>query len=145
MIMNTNYDKYWEQHQANNQTVNNQTVNNQTVNNQTVNNQTVNNQMTNMKFDYLGLVALILSTLNGGFATIFSMWLIFASTFSSSRPYDDGRIVMWLSTGLMFILWVIVMVSLFTGKRRAMGLSVAAAIVIFLDLIFHMLVLVVIR
>lgn len=136
MIMNTNYDKYWEQHQANNQTVNNQTVN--IANNQ-------NNQMTNMKFDYLGLVALILSTLNGGFVTIFSMWLIFAATFTSSRPYDDGRIVMWLSTGLMFILWVIVMVSLFTGKRRAMGLSVAAAIVIFLDLIFHMLVLVVIR
>lgn len=136
MIMNTNYDKYWEQHQANNQTVNNQTVN--IANNQ-------NNQMTNMKFDYLGLVALILSTLNGGFVTIFSMWLIFAATFTSSRPYDDGRIVMWLSTGLMFILWVIVMISLFTGKRRAMGLSVAAAIVIFLDLIFHMLVLVVIR
>ena len=139
MIMNTNYDRYWEQHQANNQTVNNQTVN--IANNQ--NNQ--NNQMANIKFDYLGLVALILSTLNGGFATIFSMWLIFAATFSSSRPYDDGRIVMWLSTGLMFILWVIVMVSLFTGKRRAMGLSVAAAIVIFLDLIFHMLVLVIIR
>ena len=139
MIMNTNYDRYWEQHQANNQTVNNQTVN--IANNQ--NNQ--NNQMANIKFDYLGLVALILSTLNGGFATIFSMWLIFAATFSSSRPYDDGRIVMWLSTGLMFILWVIVMVSLFTGKRRAMGLSVAAAIVIFLDLIFHMIVLVVIR
>lgn len=141
MIMNTNYDKYWEQHQANNQTVNNQTVNNQIVNNE--NNQ--NNQMTNMKFDYFGLVALILSTLNGGFATIFSMWIIFAATFTSSRPYDDGRIIMWLSTGLMFILWVIVMVSLFTGKRRAMGLSVAAAIVTFLDLIFHMLVLVVIR
>lgn len=131
MIMSTNYDNYWEQHKANNQTIN-------IANNQ-------NNQMTNLKFDYLGLVALILSTLNGGFATIFSMWLIFAATFTSSRPYDDGRIIMWLSTGLMFILWVIVMVSLFTGKRRAMGLSVAAAIVIFLDLIFHMLVLVVIR
>ncbi len=132
MIMSTNYDNYWEQHKANNQTVNNNVPN-------------TNNQMTNMKFDYLGLVALILSTLNGGFATIFSMWLIFAATFSSERPYNDGRIIMWLSTGLMLILWVIVMISLFTSKRRAMGLSVAAAIVIFLDLIFHMIILVVIR
>lgn len=129
--MSTNYDNYWEQHKANNQKVNN-------VPN-------TNNQMANLKFDYLGLVSLILSTLNGGFVTIFSMWLIFASTFSSERPYNDARIVMWLSTGLMFILWVIVMISLFTSKRRAMGLSVAAAIVIFIDLIFHMLVLVVIR
>lgn len=131
MIMSTNYDKYWEQHKANNQTVNN-------VPN-------VNNQITNIKFDYLGLVALILSTLNGGFVTILSFWLIFASTFPTHRVFNDSRIVMWLSTGLMFILWVIVMISMFTDKRRAIGLSVAAAIVIFLDLIFHMIVLVVIR
>lgn len=101
--------------------------------------------MTNTKFDYLGLVALIISTLNGGFATVFSLWIIFVSTFPTNRPFNDARIIMWLSTGLMFILWVIVMISLFTSKRRAMGLSVAAAIVIFIDLIFHMLVLVVIR